>query len=315
MSRSGAPDRVRGPLTLEVDGQPVRLSNPDKVLFPDSGTTKHDLVQHYLACAPAMLPHVADRPVTLRRHPDGVTAEGWYQKHAPDHLPDWVRRVTLPGGDGEVTYVVIESAATLAALANLAAVELHVGQVRASKPSRAVELVLDLDPPSGTDASRVRRATRQVRDLLAELEVSQRLKTSGSRGFHVHVPLDEGATPELARDLARGLAAVLAARHPDELTTEHRKAKRGDRVLVDWFRNSPGQTAVAAYSTRARPTAPVATPLGWHELSGADPQGWTVPSLPRRLARTGDPWDQGDEPADPAALGRRVSSLLRATMN
>lgn len=310
--REGVPISKHGKaVTLEVDGYEVRLSNPDKVLFPGAGLTKRDLVDHYLRCAPVMLDLVRDRPVTMRRFPDGVTADGWFQKHAPDHLPDWIRRVSLGGNGGEVSYVVIESAATLAVLANLATVELHIGQVFASEPTRAVELILDLDPPSDDDPSRVRRATRQVRDVLAELEVTHRVKTSGSRGFHVHVPLGEGASPEFARDLARGIATILATRHPEELTIEHRKAKRGGRVLVDWFRNSPAQTAIAAYSPRARTDAPVATPMGWHELAGTDPQRWNIPALARRLAQTGDPWKDAGSGADPGALGRRIAALLR----
>lgn len=302
----------RGHISLDVEGHEVRLSNPDKVLFPDIGLTKRDLVEHYLTCAPVMLPYVQDRPVTLRRYPDGIDGEGWFQKHAPDHLPDWVQRVSLPGGDGQVSYLVIDSAASLAALANLAAIEVHVGHVRASAPDHVIELVLDLDPPDGAAPAQARAATRQVHDLLDELEVTNRCKSSGSRGFHVHVPLGDGATPELARDLARGLAEILANRHPGELTTQHRKAKRGDRVLVDWFRNSPAQTSIAPYSPRARSGGPVATPMSWDELAGTDPQRWTITSLPRRLAQKADPWDDGAAAVDPTTLGRRVTALLRA---
>lgn len=296
---------------LEVDGHEIRLSNPDKVLFPDVGVTKRDLVDHYLTCAPLMLPYVADRPVTLRRYPDGIGGEHWFEKHAPDHLPEWVQRMSLPSGDDHVIHIVIQSAATLAALANLAAIELHVGHVRASAPDRVTELVLDLDPPDGAAPARVRAATRRVRDLLDALEVANRCKSSGSRGFHVHVPLAAGATPELAGDVARGLAGILAQRHPTELTTEHRKAKRGDRVLIDWFRNSPAQTSIAPYSPRARPGGPVATPMGWDELAGTDPRRWTIRSLPRRLAQKADPWDDDAMAADLPALGHRIAALLR----
>ena len=286
--------------TRTIEGHRLALSNLDKVLFPSSGVTKGELIDHYERVGVLLLRHVGGRPLTLRRYPDGVDGEGWFQKHAPAHLPPWVPRAAIPSGRaaGQVRHIVAEGTATLVYLANLAAIELHVGMATADHPDLPDELVLDLDPPPGARAEVVRRATRRCHAVLSELGIEPRLKTSGSAGFHVHVALQRGVDQTTARDLARSLATVLAGRFPDELTIEHRLARRRGRVFVDWLRNSPRQTAVAPYSVRARGTAPVATPMDWSELPGTDPQRWTVRSLRRRLAQREDPWETEPELTD-----------------
>jgi bifunctional non-homologous end joining protein LigD len=283
---------------VRVDGREVAVSNPDKVLFPAAGITKWQLVEHQLTCAELLLPLIADRPLTLRRYPDGIDGEGWFQKHTPPGLPSWVRRASIPrGAAGEsIEQIVVGGAPTLVYLANLAAIELHIGPAPVQEPDHPRELVFDLDPPPDADPPVARRATRRVRAVLDELGMASRLKTTGSAGFHVHVPLNGVATQALARDVAKAIATIAARRHPGELTVEHRRARRTGRVLVDWFRNSPAQTAIAPYSVRARPAAPVATPMDWSELPRTRPQRWTITSLPRRLAQEGDVW------ADPVAV-------------
>ncbi|MFO7776728.1 MAG: non-homologous end-joining DNA ligase [Nitriliruptoraceae bacterium] len=285
------------PTVVRVDGRELRVTNPDKVLFPAAGITKRQLVAHQLTCAEVMLPLVADRPLTLRRYPDGIDGDGWFQKHPPPGLPSWVQRASIPRGSaGErIEHVVVDGVATLVYLANLAAIELHIGPAPVQEPDHPRELVVDLDPPPGAEPPVVRRATRRVQAVLDELGMASRLKTTGSAGFHVHVPLNGAATQALARDVAKAVATITARRHPGELTVEHRRARRTGRVLIDWFRNSPAQTAIAPYSVRARPSAPVATPMDWSELGRTQPQRWTITSLPRRLARQGDVW------ADPVA--------------
>lgn len=296
---------------VRVDGRDLTITNPAKVLFPAAGITKWQLVEHQLACAEVMLPLITDRPLTLRRYPDGIDGEGWFQKHTPPGLPSWVRRASIPrGSDGEaIEHIVVDGAPALVYLANLAAIELHIGPAPVQEPDHPRELIFDLDPPPGAAAPVARRATRRVRAVLDELEMASRLKTSGSAGFHVHVPLDGAATQALARDVAKAVATITARRHPAELTVEHRRARRGERVLIDWFRNSPAQTAIAPYSVRAHPSAPVATPMDWSELSRTRPQRWTITSLPRRLAQLGDAWAAPIEPSD---LHERAPTIAAA---
>lgn len=298
--------------TRSIEGHGVALSNLGKVLFPSTGITKGDLIDHYERCATLLLRQVGGRALTLRRYPDGIEGEGWFQKRAPAHLPPWVPVATV-GADrprGPVRHVVAEGTATLVYLANLAAIELHVGMAPASDPDRPEELVLDLDPPPGAGADVIRRAARRCHALLAELGIRPRLKTSGSAGFHVHVALDRHVGQHTARDLARTLAGVLSGRYPRELTVEHRLARRRDRVFVDWLRNAPRQTVIAPYSVRAREGAPVATPMDWGELPGTDPQRWTVVSVRRRLAQREDPWQAEPDRTDV----RELVAPLRAAL-
>ncbi len=297
---------------VRVDGREVTVTNPDKVLFPTAGITKWQLVEHQLTCAEVMLPLLADRPLTLRRYPDGIEGEGWFQKHTAPGLPPWVRRASIPRGSaGEsIEQVVVDGTATLVYLANLAAIELHIGPASVTEPDHPRELVFDLDPPPGAEPPVARRATRRVRAVLDELGMASRLKTTGSAGFHVHVPLNGVATQGLARDVAKAVATIAARRHPRELTVEHRRARRTGRVLVDWFRNSPAQTAIAPYSVRAHPSAPVATPMDWSELPRTRPQRWTITSLPRRLAQQGDVWATPIAASDLHELAPAVAAAL-----
>ncbi|MFO7960249.1 MAG: non-homologous end-joining DNA ligase [Nitriliruptoraceae bacterium] len=303
------------PTVVRVGGRELQVTNPDKVLFPTAGITKWQLVEHLLICAELMLPLIADRPLTLRRYPDGIDGEGWFQKHTPPGLPSWVRRASVPRGSaGEsIEHVVVGGAPTLVYLANLAAIELHIGPAPVQEPDHPRELVFDLDPPPGAEPPIARQATRRVRAVLDELGMASRLKTTGSAGFHVHVPLDGVATQALARDVAKAVATIAARRHPAELTIEHRRARRSGRVLVDWFRNSPGQTAIAPYSVRAHPSAPVATPMDWSELPRTRPQRWTITSLPRRLAQQGDAWAAPIPASDLHELAPTIAEALAET--
>jgi len=300
-------DRVR-----RIGDRDVSVTNLDKVLFPASGITKGQLIEHYEGCAAAMLPFVAGRALTLRRFPDGIDQEGWFQKHAPNHLPSWVARATLPRGDdgGTIEHIVIDGPATLVYLANLAAIELHVSPAPAASPDQPAELIFDLDPPPDAPPSVARRATRRCHTLLQELQIPSRVKTSGSAGFHIHVSLDGRGSQDLARQVARGVATLLARRHPDELTTEHRRVRREGRVLVDWMRNSPHQTYVAPYSVRGLEGAPVATPMDWSELAGTDPQRWTITSLARRLAQRPPAWSDEPGGVDLHATANAVAQAL-----
>jgi bifunctional non-homologous end joining protein LigD len=297
--------------TIEIDGHEIALSNTDKILFPQAKATKGDLIDYYREIAPVMLPHIAGRPLSFQRYPDGIDAGGFMQKNASDYFPDWIRRARLAKEDGEVEHVVVENAATLVYLANQACITLHVGLSRIDRIDHPDMMVLDLDP-SDDDFAKVKRAAKDARSLLEEVGLAPFLQTTGSRGLHVWVPLDRSATFDEVREVASALAAALAARAPDERTTEQRKAKRGDRVFLDVARNAYAQTAAAPYSVRARPEASIATPLDWDELDNAQltPRRYTIGNIFRRLARKPDPWSRiGEHAHDLARVRDRLAAL------
>jgi bifunctional non-homologous end joining protein LigD len=275
----------------EVGGHDLKLSNPDKVLFPAAGLTKADLIDYYERIAPVILPHLAGRPLSLVRYPNGIEVEGFMQKNASDYFPSWIRRARLAKQDGDVAHVVADSAATLVYLANQACVTLHAGLARTDRIDHPDFMVFDFDP-SDDDFGKVKRAARDARALLDEVGLTSFVQTTGSRGLHVWVPLDRAAPFDEVREIASNLADALVARAPDERTTAQRKANRGDRVFIDIARNAYGQTVVAPYSVRARPEASVATPLHWDELNSPDlkPRHYTVQNVFRRLGQKPDPW-------------------------
>jgi len=287
----------------------IDVSSVDKVLFPDANITKGDLVDFYARIAETMLPHLLGRPVAVKRYPDGLDGQGFFQKNAGSHYPDWLRRENVPKRDGgTLDHVVIDEPATLVYLADQGTLEFHPWLSAAHDLEHPVEVVFDLDPPDDADVRAVRAAARHLKALLDELEVPSRIKTSGSAGFHVHVPLDATADWDEASGLARDIAEAVAARHPDELTTEQRKAARRGRVFVDWLRNGYGQTSVAAYSVRARPGAPIATPIDWDELGQVEPRSYDLRNLFRRLGQRDDAWGSDLEPV---AAGEVVATLDR----
>jgi bifunctional non-homologous end joining protein LigD len=271
------------------------LSSTDKVLFPDSGITKGALIDYYRSIADVQLPHLRDRPLTLQRFPDGISAEGFFQQDCPGHFPDWIKtRDTPRAGDGSgdaVRHVICNNTATLVYLANQAAITLHTWLARAPCITRPDRLIFDLDPP-GDDFSAVRQAAWHVVELMQELGMHPHAMTTGSRGLHVVAPLRATADFEEVRQLSKDMAAWLAERHADQLTVEQRKNQRRGRIYLDVMRNVYGQTAVAPYSVRALPGAPVATPLALDELgdSKLHPQSWHVQNVLRRLGQTDDPW-------------------------
>lgn len=273
----------------QLHGRDIDVSSVDKMLFPDDGITKGELVDYYARIAEVMFPYLVDRPVALKRFPDGLGAEGFFQKNVSRHFPSWLGRVAVDKrGGGSSEQIVVNEPAAVVYLADQGTIELHPWLARADALDRADQLVFDLDPP-GEDVAAARSATRRVRDVLDELELSHLLKTSGSKGYHVHVLIDRDAEVDAA-DFAADVARLLASRHPDELTDEQRKDARRGRVLVDHFRNRFGQMVVAPYSVRARPGAPVSTPIDWDELGRTDPQRFTIRNLFRRLAQRDDPW-------------------------
>ncbi len=297
--------------TIDADGRSVEIGHPDKLLFAKDGISKADLARYMVKIAPVMLPHIDGRPLSYQRFPDGIEASGFFQKHAGEHFPDWVRRASLPKEGGTVDYVVADSAATLAYLADQAAIVLHVGLARVDRPDHPDRLIIDLDPPED-DFAKVVAAAHRVKALLDRLELSSFLMTTGSRGLHVVLPLDRKVAFDPVREVAHDLAARLAQAHPDALTVEQRKAKRGDRVFLDVGRNAYGQTAVAPYSPRARQGAPVATPVDWREIdaNGMTARHWTMANIARRLGQRDDPWKEIDRsPHSAAAISEALARL------
>jgi bifunctional non-homologous end joining protein LigD len=277
--------------TRRSSGRDIEVTNAGRIVFPEAGITKGQLVRYYARIAETMLPHLRGRPVALKRYPRGLAGEGFFQKNAGPHYPAWIRRDRIPKREGgTLDHVVVEEPATLVYLANQGTIEFHPWLSEADDLEHPVEIVFDLDPPPTAPVEVVRSAARRLRVLLDELELPHRLKTSGSAGYHIHLPLDGAADWRAAGRVADRIATTLAARYPDELTTRRRKAARGERVLLDWFRTGYGQTSVAAYSVRARPGAPVATPIEWGELGRVEPRTYGIRNLFRRLGQREDPW-------------------------
>jgi len=300
---------VRGPGVV-VEG--VQVSHPDKELLPAGergpALSKADLAEYHAWAADVMLPHLRERPVNMQRLPDGLSGAAFYEKKVPSHFPDWVATVEVSTADGPQRQVVANDARTLVYLAQQACLTPHTWLSRAGHLDRPDQLVFDLDP-SVDGLATVRRATRLVGEMLDDLGLTSYLKTTGSRGYHVLVPLRPDEDFDGVRGFARQVAQGLVDREPALLTLEQRKDKRGDRVLVDVMRNGYGQTAVPAYAVRPRPGAPVSTPLEWDELSRVAPDQHTVTSVRRRLAQRADPWAAARRHAQ--GLGRARERLAR----
>jgi bifunctional non-homologous end joining protein LigD len=291
----------------------VKITHPDRVVFPDPGVTKGDLAAYYERVSEWMLPHVRQRPISMQRFPEGITGKGFFHKDIPDYFPDFVDRVTVDKADGTVTHVLIDNRETLIYLVGQNCITPHVWVSRADRLHQPDRLVFDLDPPPGSDFAAVRRAARWTGELLGELGLTPFAQVTGSKGIHVWTPLRRRATFEDVRELTIRAAQVLAQRHPDDLTTEFRKAKRKGRILVDVARNRYAQTAVPPYAVRPRPGAPVATPIEWDELSDSRlrPDRWTVRTVLRRLAKKGDPWEEIGKAARGTSQARkRLDALL-----
>jgi bifunctional non-homologous end joining protein LigD len=277
---------------LEVDGHAIEISHPDRVLFPRDGITKRQLCDYYARVAPVMLPHVYGRIVSMHRFPEGLDGERFFQKNVSSSWPEWIRTVKVHKEGGELTQVVIDQAATLVYLAEQACITPHVWLSRADTRERPDRLILDLDPSGAAGFEGVRWAARAVRELFEQVELVPFVMTTGSRGLHVVAPLTTEAEFDEVHGIARGLASLLAERHPERLTVEQRKAKRGDRIFLDYLRNGYAQTAVAAYAVRAREGAPVATPIDWREVGSVEARTYRLGNLFRRLAQREDPWQE-----------------------
>ncbi|MGY1715537.1 non-homologous end-joining DNA ligase [Geodermatophilus sp. SYSU D01106] len=292
---------------VRVEGRQLSVSNLDKVLFPEVSFTKAAVIDYYVRIAPVLLPHLSGRPVTFTRWPDGVEGQAFFEKNTARHAPDWVRRVTVPSPgssrDREVLeMVVLETVADLAWAANLAALELHVPQWQVGsklQPALPDLLVLDLDPGPQAGIAECCDLAERLRVKLVADGLDPVVKTSGSKGMQVYAPIRVTDREHPSR-YAKALAQELTAETPDRVVWRMEKALRPGKVLVDWSQNNPAKTTVAPYSLRARPDAPVSTPIGWDEVDavrgGADPGElrFRTEEVLARVEEYGDLFDVAD---------------------
>ncbi|MBW3654350.1 MAG: non-homologous end-joining DNA ligase [Actinobacteria bacterium] len=270
----------------------MKLSSPDKVLWPEPVITKRELAEYYAAAADRMLPHLKDRPLTLLRANAGIDNERFLQKNLPPSAPAEVRRfeVWTETSSRTVAYALADDSDDLAYFANQNAVELHPWFSRIDMPDRADAVAFDLDPSDGRVS--LAGAALMVRDVLGELGLQSVVKTSGKRGLHLYVPVERRYEFGTLRGFALAVGRMTAARAPDDLTVEMRKADRGDRLLLDWSRAGRAQTLAAAWSPRAHPAGTVSMPLSWDEAlsSSFEPRRITIDNVFRRLGQVTDPW-------------------------
>ncbi len=276
----------------EIEILCVRLTNPDKVLYPEQGTTKRDLAQYYLAVANWMLPHVARRPITLVRCPTGRQKKCFYQRHAGSGVPSELSEVEISGFEESGAYLYITDVKGLVALVQMGVLEIHPWNARADRPERPDRVIFDLDPGEGLAFGDVVAGAHEVRARLADLGLVSFAKTTGGKGLHVVVPIERRHEWPDVKRFARSLAEAIAADAPTRYLTRISIAERRGRIFIDYLRNAPTSTAVAPYSTRSRVNAPVATPVTWDEVGpGLDPARFTIRTVPERLrGLNADPW-------------------------
>lgn len=268
----------------------LQISNFGKVLFPTIGLTKGRLIDYYEQVSPLMIPHLKNRPLTLRRYPDGVEAFGFYQKDASDHFPEWIRTENIQKDGGDLNQVLCNDLATLLYLVGQAAIEFHIWTSRVDKIERPDHIVFDFDPPDDGVFADVKKAALGMKDFLEHLGLSTFVKTTGSRGLHVIAPIRRELPYMGVRSFADRVATIVAGRESSKLTIEVRKNKRMGRIFIDVGRNAYAQHAVAPYSVRPKPNAPVATPLDWSELKSPKLRADTFTTKTALKRLNDDPW-------------------------
>ena len=291
--------------TVDIGGQTVKLTNQDKILYPNDGYTKGDLVAYYRAVAPVILPYLRDNPLTMERYPDGIdVTRGIWEKQLPKYAPDWVNRATIAPSTGEprkVTYVVCDDEATLVWIANLAAITLHIWYSRVATIDVPDVILLDLDPGERCPLARLAKVALAFREELSNVGIVPAVKTTGGMGLHVIVPLE----PRYDYDVAKGFSELVARRIntvlPKDTTLERTISRRpDDLVYLDWVQVGKGKTYVSPFSVRARDGAPVSMPLAWSEVEAMrrkrspettrEMRRWNIENVPGLIAKHGDPW-------------------------
>lgn len=289
MIRSTGEKNDKGPRPV------VRLTNGEKIFYPETGFSKGDVVTYYQRIAPTMLPYLIGRPVSMKRMPDGVDGFAFFEKRAPTTLPQWGQTTTVTSArHGTLTYLMVNNIETLLWLANRAAIEFHTYLFKAGAEQAPTTMVFDLDPGAPSVLRQCLPLALEIRDLLAELGLRSFAKSSGGKGLHVLVPLDGSAPFAAVKDFARAVAGLLQTRHPDSVTTTMAKVARPGKIFIDWSQNDHGKTTVCAYSLRGRSRPTVSAPLSWSEIEAANRRGKTeclmieADVALRRIAASGD---------------------------
>ena len=270
------------------------ITHPEKVLFPDAGITKGELASYYETIAPVMLPHIIGRPITMERYHRGIGAPGFFQKDVSKGFPEWLERVEVPKHGGVVHHPIVTDTRSLLWLANQNCITPHVWTTRAPNVYQPDICVFDLDPSKEDEPDVLRNAALALRDLLKELGLPSWIKTSGSKGFHIVVPLDGKTSMGEAARFAHRVAVLLVKRHPTQLTQEFSKVDRAGRILVDTGRNGYSATFAAAYAVRAKPSAPISAPCTWEEVERGDvhPRTFTLRTMSERVQKVGELWKE-----------------------
>ena len=270
------------------------ISHPEKVLFPGEGITKGELASYYEKIAPVMLPHIRRRPITMERYHRGISAPGFFQKDVSKGFPDWLKRVEVPKHGGTVHHPIANDTRSLLWLANQNSITIHVWPSRAPNFYNPDICVFDLDPSKEDELEPLCRAALRVRDFLAELGLPSWVKTSGSKGFHIAVPLDAKSDFGTVAQFAHSVGRILVKRDPENLTQEFHKVDRGGRILVDTGRNNYSATFAAAYAVRAKAGAPVSAPCTWEEVERCEvgPRSFSLRTMAQRIADVGDLWSE-----------------------
>jgi bifunctional non-homologous end joining protein LigD len=275
---------------VEVEGRRLSLSNLDKVMYPEVGFTKGQVIDYYTRIAPAVLPHLRDRPLTLKRYPNGVEGGHFYEKQAPSHRPDWVRAEPIELRSKTIHFVVCDDLPTLVWLANLADLELHPSLSLVDDINRPTVMAFDLDPGPGTGLPECCEVAVLLRDALTQLGLESFAKTSGSKGIQVYVPLNNEDVDydHGSKRLSHALARHLEAQHPKLIVSQQKKELRKGKVLIDWSQNDEHKTTVGVYSLRARERPTVSTPLAWEELDDPEALVFEAADVLERVERDGD---------------------------
>lgn len=284
------------------------ITHPEKVLFPADGITKGELAAYYEAIAPVMLPHLRRRPITMERYHRGIGAPGFFQKDVSKGFPEWLKRVEVPKHGGTVHHPLANDTRSLLWLANQNSITIHVWPSRTPNLYNPDICVFDLDPAGDQEPDLLRASALNLRDLLAELGLPSWIKTTGSKGFHIAVPLDCQSDFGTVARFAHHVGKILVERDPDHLTQEFAKVDRGGRILVDTGRNGYSATFAATYTVRARPGAPVSAPCTWEEIESGEvhPKSFTLRTMAQRINDVGDLW---------ADMLRKKRSLTKAIHN
>ncbi|MCP3936308.1 MAG: ATP-dependent DNA ligase [Actinomycetia bacterium] len=291
-------------IVLDIDGHELRVSNPAKVFFPERGETKFDLIEYYLSIGPAVMRRMGGRPTLLQRFPDGAGGKSFFQKRVTKGAPDWLHTTTVMTPNGTPSNaLVLDDLAHVAWAVHMGCLGFHPWPFRAASPAITDELRIDLDPQPGTTFDMARVSALLIKELLDELGIEGFVKTTGSRGFHVYVPLQDRWGSVDVRAAAVALARELERRRPDLVTAAWWKEERGERIFIDYNQNAPHKTMFGAWSVRPRIGGQVSTPISWDAVETVDPDSLTIETVPRFLEAHGDPWASfDDDPQDISTL-------------